>query len=45
MNKSQAENFLKKELKDLATQRGATPVPEQATFNMAEAAKIRLKQR
>lgn len=43
MNKSLAKNFLNKELKDLAKQRGATPLPEQATVNMAEAAKVKLQ--
>lgn len=42
--KALSQNFLNKELKDLAQQRGAKVLPEQATVKMADIAKVKLKQ-
>lgn len=44
MNRQQALNFLNKELRDRAQARGLDVLPEQAQVNMAEAAKVKLKQ-
>lgn len=41
--KSLATNFLNKELRERAQQRGATVLPEQATVNMAEVSKVKVK--
>lgn len=43
MNRQQAINFLNKELRDRAQARGLEVIPEQAQFNMAEVAKVKIK--
>lgn len=43
MNKEQARNFLNKELKERAKQRGLEALPEQAQVNMSEVAKVKVK--
>lgn len=41
--KAQADNFLRNELRKKAQERGLDVLPVQATVNMAELAKVRVK--
>lgn len=41
--KEQTRNFLKKELHDLAKQRGDLPVPEQLVYSRQDADKVKVK--
>lgn len=45
MNKQLADNFLKKELADLAKERKDKVLPEQADVIVADIAKVKLKEK
>ena len=45
MNKQLANNFLKKELADMAKERKDKVLPEQASFVMADLAKVKIKEK
>lgn len=42
-NKIEIDNFLKKELKELADTLGVSPIPEQSVYDDKEAKKVKVK--